>query len=185
MQQTEVQDQFHTVDEFKAALSFGEAEWTYLRRLARNRCRVRRPGEEDEVIQEAICRALEGKRRWPKGLNLFVFLSGVMKSIVSENPKIGFRRNIDRDIDAAASAISEGASAADLVLETEVVTYVMALFEDDAEAEALAEGIMEGWEKVDLLGLFDGDVTRYETVRKRFRRKVNAHPELKSMIHGK
>lgn len=184
MQQTKTEYQFQTVDEFKAALSFGEAEWTYLRRLARNRCRVRRPGEEDEVIQEAICRALEGKRRWPKGLNLFAFLSGVMKSIVSENPKLGFRRNIDRDIDTDLDVVSEDASAADLVLETEVVTYIMALFEDDDDAEALAEGIMDGWEKDDLLSLFDGNVTRYETVRKRFRRKMNAHPELKSMIHG-
>ena len=25
-------------------------------------------GDDAEVIQEAICRALEGKRRWPKGL---------------------------------------------------------------------------------------------------------------------
>ncbi len=185
MQQAKTEHQFHTVDEFKAALAFGDAEWIYLRRLARNRCRVRRPGEEDEVIQDAICRVLEGKRPWPKGLNLFAFLSGVMKSIVSENPKIGFRRNIDRDIEAAADAVSEAASAIDLVLETEVVTYVMALFEDDAETEALAEAIMEGWEKDDLLGLFNCDVTRYETVRKRFRRKVNAHPEIMSMIHGK
>ena len=184
MKQAKTEDQYHTVDEFKAALALGEAEWIYLRHLARNRCRVRRPGEEDEVLQEAIYRVLEGKRRWPKGLNLFAFLSGVMKSIVSENPKIGFRRNIDRGIESAADAISDGASAADLVLETEVVTYVMALFEDDAEAEALAEGVMEGWEKDDLLGLFNGDVTRYEAVRKRLRRKVNAHPELKSMIHG-
>jgi hypothetical protein len=107
-----------------------------------------------------------------------------MKSIVSETPKLGFRRNIDQDVEAAADAVSEDASAADLVLETEVVTYVMALFENDAEAETLAEGIMEGWEKDDLLGLFNGNATRYETVRKRFRRKMNAHPELKSMIHG-
>jgi hypothetical protein len=99
-------------------------------------------------------------------------------------PKIGFRRNIDRDIEAAANAISEDASADELVLETEVVTYIMALFEDDAEAEALAEGILDGWEKDELLGLFDGDVARYETMRKRFRRKINSHPELKSMIHG-
>lgn len=184
MQQAEVEDQFHTVGEFKAAVAFGEAEWTYLRRLARNRCRVRRPGEEDEVVQEAIYRVLEGRRRWLKGLDLFRFLSGVMKSIVSETPKIGFRRNIDKDVEAAADAVSEDASAADLVLETEVVTYVMALFENDAEAETLAEGIMAGWEKDDLLGLFNGNATRCETVRKRFRRKMNAHPELKSMIHG-
>lgn len=185
MQQAKTEDQFHTIDEFKAALAFEEAEWTYLRQLARNRCRARRPGEDDEVIQEAICRVLEGKRRWPRGLNLFAFLSGVMKSIVSENPKIGFRRSIDREIEAAADAVSDDVGAADLVLETEVVNYVMALFEDDEEAGALAEGIMDGFEKEELLSLLDGDVTRYETVRKRFRRKVNAHPELRSMIHGK
>ena len=184
MQQAKTEHQFHTIDDVRAALAFGEAEWTYLRRLARNQCRGRRPGEENEVIQDAICRVLEGKRRWPKGLNFFAFLSGVMKSIVSENPKIGFRRNIDRDIELAADAASQDTSAADLVLESEIVTYVMALFEDDPEAEALAEGIMEGWEKDDLLGLFNGEVTRYETVRKRFRRKINAHPEIKSMIHG-
>ena len=184
MQQVEIKDQHHSLDEFKAALSLTEAEWAKLRCLARNRCRVGRPGEENEVLQDAIYRVLEGKRRWPKGLNLFAFLSGVMKSIVSENPKIGFRRNIDRDIEVAADAASQDTSAADLVLETEIATYVMALFEGDTEAEALAEGILDGWEKDDLLSLFNGELTRYETVRKRFRRKINAHPELKSMIHG-
>lgn len=184
MKQAETDDQFHTVDEFKAALLLGEAEWAYLRRLARNRCRAHRPGEEDEVLHEAICRVLDDKRRWPKGLNLFAFLSGVMKSIVSEKPKIGFRRNVDRGIEEAVDIVSEDTSASDLVLETEVATYVMALFAGDGDAEALAEGIMDGWAKDDLLSLFDGDVTRYETVRRRFKRKVNAHPELKSMIHG-
>lgn len=185
MQQSTIQDQFHTIDEFKSALVLGEAEWAKLRRLARNRCRIRRPGDEDEVLQEAICRVLEGRRKWPNGLDLFIFLSGVMKSIVSDNPKIGFRRNLDRDIEAASDVASEDTSAADTVLETEVVTYVMALFEGDEEAETLAEGIMDGWDKNDLLSLFNDDVSRYETVRKRFRRKLNAHPELESMIHGK
>lgn len=184
MDQVTSQQQFHTIDEFKAALSLTEAEWAKLRGLARNRCRVGRPGEEEEVLQDAIYRVLEGKRKWPKGLNLFAFLSGVMKSIVSEQSKIGFRRNVERDIDKAANIVSEDTSAADLVLETEIVTHVMALFDGDDDAEALVEGIMDGWEKQDLLSLFDGDTTRYETVRKRFKRKVNAHPELKSMIHG-
>lgn len=184
MQQAKTEDQFHSVDEFRAALALGEAGWASLRRLARNRCRVRRPGDEEEVIPDAIYRVLEGKRRWPKGLNLFAFLSGVMKSIVSEEPKMGFRRTIDRDMEAAADAVSEDTSAAGLVLENEVVAFVMTLFGDDEEAEALAEGILDGWEKDDLLSLFNGEVTRYETVRKRFRRKVNAHPELKRMIHG-
>ena len=151
MDQVTSQRQFHTIDEFKAALSLTEAEWAKLKGLARNRCRVGRPGEEEEVLQDAIYRVLEGKRKWPKGLNLYA---------------------------------SEDTSAADLVLETEIVTHVMALFDGDDDAEALAEGIMDGWEKQDLLSLFDGDTTRYETVRKRFKRKVNAHPELKSMIHG-
>ena len=184
MDQVTSQRQFHTIDEFKAALSLTEAEWAKLKGLARNRCRVGRPGEEEEVLQDAIYRVLEGKRKWPKGLNLYAFLSGVMKSIVSEQSKIGFRRNVDRDIDKAANIVSEDTSAADLVLETEIVTHVMALFDGDDDAEALAEGIMDGWEKQDLLSLFDSDTTRDETVRKRFKRKVNAHPELKSMIHG-
>ncbi|MDV7142993.1 hypothetical protein R3X27_09870 [Tropicimonas sp. TH_r6] len=184
MDQATSQRQFHSVDEFKAALSLTEAEWAKMRRLARNRCRVGRPGEEEEVLQDAIFRVLEGRRRWPKGLNLFAFLSGVMKSIVSEESKIGFRRNVDRGIDEVIDTVSEETSAEKLVLETEVVAHVMALFEGDDEAEALAEGTMDGWEKSDLLSLFDGDVTRYETVRKRFRRKMNAHQELKSMING-
>jgi DNA-directed RNA polymerase specialized sigma24 family protein len=184
MNQATRQHEFHTEDEFRAALSLSEAEWAYLRRLARNRCRVSRSGEEEEVLHEAIVRVLEGKRRWPKGVNLFAFLSGVMKSIVSDGPKIGFRRNVDRDIEEAVDVLSEDTSAADVVLETEVVKHVMALFEGDDEAEALAEGILDGWEKEDLLSLFDGDVTHYETVRRRFRRKVTARPELKGMIHG-
>lgn len=46
-------------------------------------------------------------------------------------------------------------------------------FEDDPELRTLAEALLEGWEKPELLSLFDNDATKYNTTRKRYRRRID------------
>src|SRR5262249_10687380 len=40
--------------------------------------------EPDELVHEAICRVLEGKREWPRDLEKLGFLAGVIKSIAGD-----------------------------------------------------------------------------------------------------
>jgi DNA-directed RNA polymerase specialized sigma24 family protein len=174
----------HTVDEFRAALNLDVAGWARLRSLARNRCRIRCPDQEDDVLQEAITRTLAGTRKWPKNVNLHAFLSGVMKSIVSEAPGIGFRKNIDKEIDPDLPVKDVSPDAAAIYFEGEVELHLMALFEDDDDAKMIVEGRLEGMDREDFLDVFDQDKTRYETACKRVRRKLNQHGCIREMIHG-
>lgn len=58
------------------------ADLVRLKRLAQLRARAA-PGEEwDELLNEALVRALDGSRRWPPGVPLLAFLAGIMRSLV-------------------------------------------------------------------------------------------------------
>jgi len=47
----------------------------------------RRIEEPDELVHEAICRVLEQKRVWPRGLEKLTFLAGVIKSIAGDRKR--------------------------------------------------------------------------------------------------
>ncbi len=173
----------HTISEVHETLeALDDGDWEQLNQLARNRCRFRFPGREQEALNEALLRIMSGKRKWPRGLAFAAFVSGVMKSIVSkwiekaaEDPgESGDNQEI----------VCERTGAHGELFEKEVKVHLMALFEDDDEAILIVEGWFEDMEKVDLLPLFDGNTTKYDTVCKRIRRKLTKHPELKEMIHG-
>jgi DNA-directed RNA polymerase specialized sigma24 family protein len=53
-----------------------------LKRLAQLRARVLPGVEWDDLLNEALLRALDGSREWPKGVSLLTFLGGIMRSLV-------------------------------------------------------------------------------------------------------
>lgn len=53
-----------------------------LKRLAQLRARMLPGLEWDELLNDALLRALDGSRRWPEGVPLLVFLAGIMRSLV-------------------------------------------------------------------------------------------------------
>jgi RNA polymerase sigma-70 factor (ECF subfamily) len=53
-----------------------------LKRLAQLRARQLAGLEWDELLNEALLRALNGSRRWPEGVPLLAFLAGIMRSLV-------------------------------------------------------------------------------------------------------
>ena len=82
-------EEFHTLKEFNDELDLLFRDDVALRKLlqkSRNWCiRNNRPGDEEEVLQEAVTRVMKseitGKRQWPKGVALIDFLSGVMLAV--------------------------------------------------------------------------------------------------------
>lgn len=107
-----------------------------------------------------------------------------MKSIVSERPGIGFRKNVDKQLDPDLPVRDASADVTAIYFEGEVELYLLALFEDDEDGKLIVEGRLEGMEKEDFLDVFSQDQTRYETACKRVRRKLNQHACIKEMIHG-
>lgn len=173
----------HSISEAHEKLeALDDGDWEQLNQLARNRCRFRFPGREQEALNEALMRIMSGKRKWPRGLDLATFVSGVMRSIVSKWIEKAAEDPGESDNDPEIAC--ERAGAYGELFEKEVKVHLMALFEEDDEATFIIEGWFEGLVKKDFLPTFEDNETKYESVCKRISRKLAKHPELKEMIHG-
>jgi len=184
-------EQFHSLKEFNDELDRLFRDDVALRKLlqkSRNWCiRNNRAGDEEEVLQEAVLRVMKseitGTRKWPKGVVFVDFLSGVMRSIASERPKIGFRKNTDQDLDAAKD-VASACSQEGQLFEKEFMAHFMALFEGDDDAQLYLLALEEGQSKPEMMTGFDWNETEYNTVVQRVKRTRNAHPEMKEMLDG-
>ena len=184
-------EEFHTLKEFNYELDILFRDDVAVRKLlqkSRNWCiRNNRAGDEEEVLQEAVVRVMKseitGKRQWPKGVTLIDFLSGVMRSIASERPKIGFRKNADKDMDAAKD-IASSCSQEGQLFEKEFMAHFMALFEGDDDAQLYLLALEEGQSKSEIMTGLDWNEREYNTVVQRVKRTRNAHPEMKEILDG-
>lgn len=184
-------EEFHTLKEFNDELEALFRDDIAIRKLlqkSRNWCiRNNRAGDEEEVLQEAVMRVMKseitGTRQWPKGVPLMDFMSGVMRSIASERPKIGSRKNLDKDIDAAKD-IASSCSQEGQLFEKEFMARFMALFEGDDDAQLYLAALEEGQSKSEIMTEFEWDERKYNTVVQRVKRTRNAHPEMKEMLDG-
>lgn len=136
--------------------------------------------EAADLVQEAFTRILDGDRAWPKGLAAQPFLIRVIQSIASEIREKRKRRkpHMATKGDPPEDTVPCFAPTAAEMLETlqeDAATRVRVLehFDDDPELRTLTEALLEGWEKPELLSLFDHDETRYSTTRRRLRRRLN------------
>ena len=65
-----------------ALAALTSAELLRLKRLAQLRARLLPAFEWEELLNEALLRALDGSRRWPEGVPLLAFIAGIMRSLV-------------------------------------------------------------------------------------------------------
>src|SRR5258708_12655508 len=74
-----------TVDIARAIHALSDADLVRLKALARLWARGLPGGVGwTDVLHEAIARALDGSRKWPPGVPILAFLSGVMRSICDD-----------------------------------------------------------------------------------------------------
>jgi DNA-directed RNA polymerase specialized sigma24 family protein len=135
--------------------------------------------DAEELVQDAFTRILDGDRAWPRGLGATPFVIKVIQSIASERREKQKRRKPfmtmtgtpPEDILPCLEP-----TAADMLelLQQDAIMRAKTLkhFEDDPELRMLAEALLDGWEKQELLSLFDQDEPRYKATRKRFRRRM-------------
>jgi hypothetical protein len=146
----------------KALESLTDGQKTALSKIARVYARKTPYGYED-LINEAICRVLDGKRAWRRGLPVILFLGGVMRSIAWEWKKDLHEEEIDVG--------DEGAGERGVVSKIDVMRIV-ALFNDDPIAQRLVMGMMEGARGEELLETSGLSQTEYESKRKKIRRRI-------------
>lgn len=139
-----------------------------LRALARLRTR-RLPGLDwQDLLNEAILRALDRTRRWPPGVPILAFLAGIMRSIESDHR----RRSAQEQAwhggpEAAMVAPPEEAIAA-----AQALGAILALFSGDPPVLRIVEGMAQGRSAAEIRALHRMSETHYDSARKRLRRAL-------------
>jgi DNA-directed RNA polymerase specialized sigma24 family protein len=157
------------------------ADQRKLRKAARFISKINGLDDDQALLQEAMVRAFEGRRRCPRALPVVAFLFGAMRSIASSAAKSARRSPVDRFAavrdeaeDAPRRSGTEQADACTPERETfarDMLKKIDELFKDDADAQmvlyAMAEGL-QGQELRKELGLTE---TEHNTIRKRILRQ--------------
>ncbi|WBL82127.1 RNA polymerase subunit sigma-24 [Bradyrhizobium xenonodulans] len=137
-----------------------------------------------DLRQEAIRRALDGTRKCPANLSITGFLRGAMRSIAWADrkagacrPKIGPVPNTGPASRNTVEIADPRLSAEDRILEgdraEEIRDSILALFEDDAVAHQLAQGMMDGEQGIELRELLELSETEFASKRRLVRRRID------------
>jgi hypothetical protein len=136
--------------------------------------------EPDELVHEAICRVLDGKREWPRGLERLGFLAGVIKSIAGDLKRAqrqALKRIVPldegREVGEARRGLMdyEGTEARGIRAKLDV-KRIMTYFEDDPIAQKILMGMAGGTRGEDLEQASGLSPTEYESKRKKIRRRI-------------
>jgi hypothetical protein len=138
------------------------ADKTALMKLARLYAR-KTPYDHEDLLQEALCRVLDGARAWPRHVAALPFLWGVVRSIAWE------WKNEFVECDGKATDV-EGEERR--VIAGLDVVKVIALFDDDPAAQIIVRGMIEGARGQELQELSGLAKTDYESKRTKIRRRL-------------
>ena len=142
--------------------ALGAADKAALKKIARLYAR-RTPFDHDDLLQEAICRVLSGKRVWARGVPVRSFLVGVMRSIAWEWKSEPHEAVVDApDPGCGESPIMASIDSAKIV----------AMFADDLVAQKIVLGMMEGARGEELQRSSGLDKIEFESKRKKIRRRI-------------
>jgi len=134
----------------------------------------------EDLRQEAFKRLLSGSRRFPRGAELTVIVSGTIRSLASEEieairagrrkvlPPAGSGDGVDLP-DPAPSPEQLLSSSRD---DARVLAAIESLIADDEELQILVEGICDHMRGRQLEELLNVDAKGLAAIRKRLRRKL-------------
>src|SRR5882724_10656898 len=109
-----------------------------LKRTAQLRARQMPGIEWEDLLNEALLRALDGSRRWPKGITLVAFLAGIMRSLV--DARAGERRRLAERILADGESRTEAPADAQLHAR-QCLVAITRFFAGDPDVLALIDGL--------------------------------------------
>jgi DNA-directed RNA polymerase specialized sigma24 family protein len=147
----------------KAIQSLTASEKAALLKIAKAYARSRKTKyDHEDLLQEAIVRVLEGRRKWPTGVPFMAFMCGAMRGIAWD-----WRSEV-HDGDPDETARPEESSAIARIDAQKLV----ALFADDPLAQELVVGMMEGARGEELWESSGLTKTEYESKRRKIRRRI-------------
>lgn len=171
-----------------AILAFTEEDQLRLRKVSWYYA-SRHPIEAEDLLQEAIARALDGSRKCPVNVSVVKFLAEAMRSIAhgesekSENRAVTLSlAGIIDEKDEARNHPDMSPSIEETMIEEENAAVlhdsILSLFEEGTPARDMVEGMMDDWSAEELREVMGLDKTAYASMRKLIRRRLNkAYPE--------
>jgi len=135
----------------------------------------------NDILQEAILRVLEGKRRQPEGVSIVAFLAGVMRSIRSEYRRRARRearecsprpREDAHDRDALSNVPDPAPDPEALLATAQQLAAIDAMFLGDLQALQVLAGLGEGLTPEEMQTTYAMSKTDYDSTRKRMRRAL-------------
>ncbi|MGL4967820.1 MAG: RNA polymerase sigma factor [Inquilinus sp.] len=158
----------------RALAALSEPDLLRLQAIARLRCRGLPGLDWQELLHEAVLRALDGSRPWPRDVSLIAFLAGIMRSLRSDH----WRRQ-----QATAAALSvQAAEVADrapdperIAAASQALAAIDRLFADDPAALAVILGLSQGLSAEEIRRRTGLSETEYDSTRKRMRRALLRH----------
>jgi DNA-directed RNA polymerase specialized sigma24 family protein len=132
-----------------------------------------------DLVNEAIARALDGSRRWPPGVRLVAFLSGVMRSICDDHWR---RVRRDHELFVPGEDLADPGACGEeadlppgperLLAAAQALAAVNSLFAHDPPALKIIAALAEGLTAKEICNLYAMSEREYDTVRKRMRRAL-------------
>ncbi len=169
-----------TVDTMCAIRALSDVDLLRLKAIARVWARGLPGGVGwTDVLNEAIARVLDGSRRWPPGVPLLAFLSGVMRSICDDHWRRA-RRDLellvqwDDFVDLSAPD-EEAQSAPDperVLAAGQALAAIDRLFAGDAPVLKIIAGLADGLTAKEICRAYGMSECEYDTTRKRMRRAI-------------
>lgn len=161
---------------------FTAADWARLKLVARKYANGR-PIETDDLLQEAMQRAIDG-RVCPAHVDVVKFLAEAMRSIAhGETEKVEQKLVLvpvskigDYPAEALAVADPEQSVEERMMSEQNAATFrrdMLALFDDDPQARDIVEGSMEDMTAEELRALTGLSQTAYDSKRRLIRRRID------------
>ena len=167
-----------TADVARAIHALSDADLVRLNALARLWTRGL-PGVLgwSDVLHEAIARALDGSRKWPPGVPILAFLSGVMRSICVDHSR---RARRESEVLARDAGFADHRAAADdaafdperMLAAAQGLAAVYRFFVGDPAALKIIAGLAEGLTPDEICRRYGMSDRAYDTTRKRMRRAL-------------
>jgi RNA polymerase sigma-70 factor (ECF subfamily) len=132
-----------------------------------------------DLVNEAIARVLDGSRRWPPGVPLIAFLSGVMRSICDDHWR---RLRRDHELFVRGDDLHDSTAAGDeaelppgperMLAAAQALAAVNRLFAHDPPALKIIAGLADGLTAKEICRVYGMEEREYDTIRKRMRRAL-------------
>ncbi len=123
-----------------ALAALGPADLVRLKRVAQLRARALPGLEWEELVNEALLRALDGARAWPPDVPLLVFLAGIMRSLVDARAA---ERRRQAEHALACLAPDDAAPYEATLHARQCLAAINRFFADDPDVLALIAGLAE------------------------------------------